>query len=437
MIKFSHQRFKHVILFLSRFSFKDISFKKFSLKKISFKNVSFKRIPWKSPKFIGGAMIVMIVLVGSSPALAHLPAYALLVNSNQEATAAATQQAVALKIDGSTVAVLASEDEANTLLQQYKDSFADPSSENKIESVSFVENVTIEKMDASPSEIQPLDQTLQLLINGHITTKEYTVQKSDSWWLIARKNNMLTKDVLAGNPGMTESSPLKPDQVIKLVDTTPYLTVISKGTYTETQDIPFDTETKTDPSLRSGQTKVATPGSNGSKVVTYAYEQKNGHDVQRSVANEQITKQPVTQVVFQGPKASAKTSGSVSVSRGFDGSSLVNHAMSLIGTPYVWGGTTRSGFDCSGFTQYVYSGSGISIPRTSYSQFASGTSVSRNNLSPGDLVFFDTDGPGASHVGIYIGGGSFVHAANPRRGVITSSLNESYYASHYLGARRY
>ncbi|AHF07230.1 hydrolase [Desulfitobacterium metallireducens DSM 15288] len=412
-----------------------MSFKKISLKKISLKDVSFKRIPWKSPQFIGGALIVTIVLVGSSLAFAHPPAYALLVDSNQKTTEAATQHAVALKIDGTTVAILANEDEANTLLQQYKDSFADPSSENKIDSVSFVEKVTIETMDASPSEIQPLDKTLQLLIDGHLTTKEYTVQKNDSWWLVARKNDMLTKDVLAGNPGMTESSPLKPGQVIKLVDTTPYLTVISKGTYTETQDIPYNTETKTDSSLRSGQTKVITPGSNGSKVVTYAYEQRNGHDVQRSVTSEQVTKQPVTQVVLQGPKTSGATN--VSVSRGSNGSSLINHAMSLIGTPYVWGGTTQSGFDCSGFTQYVYRGSGISIPRTSYAQFASGTSVSRNNLSPGDLVFFNTDGPGASHVGIYIGGGSFVHAANPRRGVTTNSLNESYYASHYLGARRY
>lgn len=402
-------------------------------------NEPFKRIPWKSPKFLGGAMIVLIVLGGTSTAIAaYLPNSSLMVNSQPEIAVAATVQAVALQIDGSTVSILSSEDDANQLLQQYKDNFAGASSENKIDSVSFAENVTIEKVDVSPTAIQPLDKTLQFLIEGHVTTKDYTVQKNDSWWLIARKNVMLTKDVLAGNPGMTEDSTLKPGQVIKLVDTTPYLTVISKGTYTETQDIPFDTETRTDTSLRSGQTKVVAQGSNGSKVVTYSYEQKNGYDVQRSITNEQVTKQPVTQVVLQGPKTSTTSvATTVSISRGFNGTSLIDNAMSLIGTPYAWGGTTRSGFDCSGFTQYVYRGSGISIPRTSYAQFTSGTSVSRSNLSPGDLVFFDTNGPGASHVGIYIGGGSFVHAANPRRGVTTNSLNAGYYASHYLGARRY
>lgn len=117
-----------------------------------------------------------------------------------------------------------------------------------------------------------------------------------------------------------------------------------------------------------------------------------------------------------------------------DNSTLVNHALSLIGVPYVFGGTSRSGFDCSGYTRYVFAGSGISLPRTSYAQFNSGSSVSRDQLQPGDLVFFSTYSKGASHVGIYIGGGRFVHAGDS--GVATTSLSESYYAKRYLGARR-
>jgi len=126
------------------------------------------------------------------------------------------------------------------------------------------------------------------------------------------------------------------------------------------------------------------------------------------------------------------------VSRGSDNfSNIVNHALSLVGTPYVFGGTTRRGFDCSGFTQYVFAGAGISLPRTSYEQFASGIAVSKENLQPGDLVFFTTYSKGASHVGIYIGKGNFVHADNPKVGVTITSLSNSYYAAHYLGARRY
>ncbi|AHF06708.1 C40 family peptidase [Desulfitobacterium metallireducens] len=132
--------------------------------------------------------------------------------------------------------------------------------------------------------------------------------------------------------------------------------------------------------------------------------------------------------------SATKQQTQVSRSSSTDSSKLVSNAMSLIGTSYVFGGTSRSGFDCSGYTQYVFKGSGISLPRTSYAQFGVGSAVSRNQLQPGDLVFFSTYDQGASHVGIYVGGGSFVHASNS--GVRTTSLSESYYASRYMGARR-
>ncbi|HWQ43394.1 MAG TPA: NlpC/P60 family protein [Desulfosporosinus sp.] len=115
-------------------------------------------------------------------------------------------------------------------------------------------------------------------------------------------------------------------------------------------------------------------------------------------------------------------------------SELVEHALSLVGAPYVFGGTSRKGFDCSGYTQYVFKGSSVSLPRTAAEQFKVGSSVSRKQLQSGDLVFFHTYTSGASHVGIYIGGGRFAHASNS--GVSVSSLDESYYAGRYLGARR-
>lgn len=132
--------------------------------------------------------------------------------------------------------------------------------------------------------------------------------------------------------------------------------------------------------------------------------------------------------------ASAATTSQVSRGGSPDSSGIVRNAQSLQGVPYVFGGTTTKGFDCSGFTQYVYKGSGISLPRTSYSQFGAGTAVQKDQLQPGDLVFFTTYSKGASHVGIYIGGGSFVHASNS--GVKTTSLSDSYYSSRYVGARR-
>ena len=117
-----------------------------------------------------------------------------------------------------------------------------------------------------------------------------------------------------------------------------------------------------------------------------------------------------------------------------DSSELVSHALSLVGVPYLWGGTSRSGFDCSGFTQYVFEGSGINLPRISFEQYKEGSSVSRDQLQAGDLVFFATYEPGASHVGIYIGGEQFVDAAS--KGVVISDLRWNYYKDRYIGARR-
>ena len=115
-------------------------------------------------------------------------------------------------------------------------------------------------------------------------------------------------------------------------------------------------------------------------------------------------------------------------------SDLIAHALSLQGVPYQFGGTNRSGFDCSGFTQYVFRAEDIKLPRTAAEQFTDGVSVNRSQLQVGDLVFFTTYKDGASHVGIYIGNGSFVHASS--NGVRVTTLSNSYYAARYLGARR-
>lgn len=117
-------------------------------------------------------------------------------------------------------------------------------------------------------------------------------------------------------------------------------------------------------------------------------------------------------------------------------SDAVQHALRLRGSRYVFGGTSRGGFDCSGFTRYVYARLGIGLPRTAAEQFGCGKTISRSQLRPGDLVFFSRAGHTIGHVGIYIGNSRFVHASNPRRGVTVDSLNSSYYTSHYKGARR-
>jgi len=112
-------------------------------------------------------------------------------------------------------------------------------------------------------------------------------------------------------------------------------------------------------------------------------------------------------------------------------SAVVSIAMRYLGVPYVWAGASPSGFDCSGFVMYVFAQIGISLPHSSYAQFNMGTPVSMSQLEPGDLVFF----AGASHVGIYIGGGQFIHAPHTGDVVKISSLT-GWYASEFAGGRR-
>lgn len=135
--------------------------------------------------------------------------------------------------------------------------------------------------------------------------------------------------------------------------------------------------------------------------------------------------------------SSSSSSGSYNPSyNSSSSSSIVSVAQQYLGVPYVWGGTSPSGFDCSGFTQYVFKKCGYSINRTAAAQYKNGSYVSYSNLQAGDLVYFTNtySTSGISHVGIYIGGGQFIHAASG--GVKISSLSEKYYSTRYYGARR-
>ena len=131
---------------------------------------------------------------------------------------------------------------------------------------------------------------------------------------------------------------------------------------------------------------------------------------------------------------SGSTGGTVSGSGA--ATDIANFAMSFVGYSYVWGGTSPStGFDCSGLMYYVLTQYGYSMKRVANDQMTQGTAVSRDSLQVGDLVFFGY-GSYANHVGMYIGNGNFVHASTPSTGVRVNSLNETYYNTRYIGARR-
>ncbi len=138
------------------------------------------------------------------------------------------------------------------------------------------------------------------------------------------------------------------------------------------------------------------------------------------------------------PASSTQVSTSISPQR----QAIVSVALSQVGDPYVFGGTTPAGFDCSGLTQWVYAKNGIQIPRLVKAQMAFGTPIKQSQLRPGDLVFFHTYLPGASHVGIYIGAHgniahAFVAADNPSVGVRIDNLDTTKWQAIYVGADSY
>ena len=117
------------------------------------------------------------------------------------------------------------------------------------------------------------------------------------------------------------------------------------------------------------------------------------------------------------------------------GEEILAFAKSFMGVPYVFGGTTPSGFDCSGFLQYVFKQHGINIPRLADEQYLLGKSVKTSQLSPGDLVFFSTYLPGASHCGFYVGNGKFLHASSSK-GIAIDSLDSEYWKPKFLGGKK-
>jgi len=157
---------------------------------------------------------------------------------------------------------------------------------------------------------------------------------------------------------------------------------------------------------------------------------------------EELWSQIDPQTSFSTKEFGGQTTMSTSVSgggfrpapgKGKGLSGIADFAKQFLGTPYKWGGTGPSGFDCSGFTQYVMKQFGINLPRISYQQGAGGKAVANGDLRVGDLVFWDNSSrnQGADHVGIYIGGGKYIHAPQPGERVKISNLGGNYWARRY------
>ncbi len=191
-------------------------------------------------------------------------------------------------------------------------------------------------------------------------------------------------------------------------------TTTSRGLETARKEITNDNETSKKSETASTETKKAT--SNNTTTSTESKKTTTSAETKTTTSNNSSTP--------------AKTSDTKTSSTTNKGQEVCNYAKQFLGCKYVYGGTSPKGFDCSGFTQYVYKHFGVTLNRTSQAQASNGKSVKKADLKPGDLVIF------SGHVGIYIGDGKFIHAANSKKGVIITSLSDSYYVKNYITARR-
>ncbi|MCB0826228.1 MAG: C40 family peptidase [Armatimonadetes bacterium] len=341
-------------------------------------------------------------------------------------------------------------------------------------------------VSASPERTQPIPQPTPA------ATQSYTVEKGDNDWTIAKKFNTTVEEIREMNPKVdwTKLKVGAKIQVPKAVaarnsrNSTP---AASRSTSTKTAKI-----TKTDVIVRKG------PGTSFDKVTmvtkgktadiiesrdgwhklkfsggTIGWVRKDMLEVStKSTAlpqtpdaksgNDKKTELPVVvknddkEVIITGnadpastvsssiPKSAANApkpanaAPALPAPNGSKVDSLLETAFAQRGVRYVWGGTSRSGFDCSGFVYYVFQKHGMTIPRTSISQSQYGLKVDRSSLQAGDLIFFKTTRANrVSHVGIYIGNGKFIHASSGGGKVQVNSLvSDSYYKTRYVGARR-
>ncbi|QAS51847.1 LysM peptidoglycan-binding domain-containing protein [Halobacillus litoralis] len=301
---------------------------------------------------------------------------------------------------------------------QYEGSVSDIKSWNNLNSNTIYagQSLVVEKGSTdstTPTESQPKKSS---------STNTYTVKSGDSLWAIATRHDMSVSELKSLNN--LSGNIIYSGQKLKLTEGT------------NTSDRKESTQTEKPKSETTSDSSTTYTVKSGDSLWAIATKYDMSTSSLKSLNNLQ------SNVIYAGQKL--KVSGKPSTSHtstskpAASNTGLVQEAKKHIGTPYRWGGASPAGFDCSGFIKYVFNQEGFSIPRTVASIYADSRAehVSSSNRQIGDLVFFETYKPGASHAGIYVGNNQFIHSGSTN-GIEISSLSSNYWGQRYIGTKRF
>lgn len=332
------------------------------------------------------------------------------------------------------------------VLKEYVTTSYDKAREVLLESVMYEEGVV--SVDGGSLNVRSAAGTEDTLVIDQIASGDPIIvlnRVDDEWMKVYYGANydvgyVMSQYVNVG--GMVIREKVHEDRIKRIDAISDEGVITISGTYVNCRQMPTEDANVLNTFKNGDKCLIIEEGSEWAKIAYGAY-RVTGYVKSEYVMTKQAYDNQQAQKARTSAAAAAKkttktkttTESNANPASSSKGQSIVNTAAKYIGVKYVYGGTSPSGFDCSGLVQYVCRQNGISVNRTSRAQYSNGVAVSKNNLQPGDLVFF-SKGSGISHVGIYAGNGQVIHAPSPGKRVCYIALSKICSYSTYVGARR-